>query len=675
MPIGYSLFTGILAITGQLGLIMTGDITPVLYPMVPVAIYGYYRLARGKAMAPKWAIGAGAVLTMLLFGADVAIAGTDILLAVAHLTIIFQALKSFDLKDPWDNLQVFFMSLLQVLVTSELTRSIAFGVVFVIFVAAMAGAITISHFIKEGTSARVSLPGPVTFVSTTIIAMTVVCFVIIPRPRGGYIGGEHESNTPHVGFSGNVRLGALEGMELDPTIVMRVESPAPPPYYLRGAVLDRFDGTAWSSSVFDKYPLPGGVPDNISGNGNSVYDVPRFNDSTPANRKTWYRISLEPSNSQIAFAPAGAVSLKTSFGPVLADEEGIFTMPEKAGRRISYTVFVSPAAGPGNVVAGRHVPPVNSEDFLQMPRGLERLQELAMQITNGYPGPLQKAYAIEKYLGQHCSYSLYVPASRPGISPIIDFLFGTRRGYCEHFASAMALMLRAAGIPSRLVAGYSGGEFNPVGNYSIIRQRDAHTWVEALINGKWTRFDPTPAGLAAAQEKPGRLSLYIDALRMKWFRYVVSFSSSDQARLLGALTSGFTGSRPAQHSRIQALARFHLKASPAILPVTIILGAALAVIAAIRAGKAKDHSPQTRMYLKFRKRLGKMGAQFTASSTPDEVLKEAAVLGFPDAARNFINEYEEIRFGKKPESALFKRNYRELMSFQPNSPRSGTKVQ
>lgn len=669
MPIGYSVFTGILALAGQLGLIMTGDITPILYPMVPMAMYGYSRLVRGRRMAPKWAVGAGAVLTMLLFGADITAGGSDVLLAVAHLTIIFQALKSFDMRDPWDNLQVFFMSLLQVLVTSELTRSIAFGALFVIFVVAMAGAVTLSHFIKEGTSSRVSLPGPVTFVSATIIALTVVSFIIIPRPRGGYFGGERGSNAPEVGFSGNVRLGALEGMKLDPTIVMRVESPDQPPYYLRGAVLDRFDGTAWSSSVFDKYPLYG---------TGDAYDVPRFEDSPSSDKKTWYRISLEPLDSQIAFAPGGAVSIKSAFQDVDVDEEGIFTMPDKAGRRTTYTVFVSPLQRAGLDRENPAITSARNETFLQMPGGLERLRELAQKITDGYPGTLEKAYAIEKYLGQHCSYSLYVPASRPGISPIIDFLFGARRGYCEHFASAMALMLRAVGIPSRVVAGYSGGEYNPVGDYSIIRQSDAHTWVEAFIDGQWMRFDPTPSGLAVAHGKPGRLSLYLDALKMKWFRYVVSFSSGDQARILGAIASGLAGFKPAGHAAKnipQSIFRFHLRASSAILPAVIILAVALVVFAAARARNVNGPGPETRMYLRFRKRLEKMGAELTLASTPDEVLKEAALLGFPEAIWDFIAEYEAIRFGQKPESDLFRKNYGVLMSFQPNSPKSGTKVQ
>src|SRR5690606_13368344 len=94
-----------------------------------------------------------------------------------------------------------------------------------------------------------------------------------------------------------------------------------------------------------------------------------------------------------------------------------------------------------------------------------------------------------------------------GEHPVDDFLFNTRSGFCEHYASAFAFLMRAAGIPARVVTGYQGGEVNPIGGYLIVRQSEAHAWVEVWLEGRgWVRIDPTAAvsplrvesGIAAA---------------------------------------------------------------------------------------------------------------------------------------------------------------------------------
>ena len=133
------------------------------------------------------------------------------------------------------------------------------------------------------------------------------------------------------------------------------------------------------------------------------------------------------------------------------------------------------------------------------------------------------------------------------------FLFDTRRGFCEHYASAFVVMLRAAGIPGRVVTGYQGGEINPRGGYMIVRQSDAHAWAEAIVDGQWMRFDPTAAvapsrverGLfgAVAASEPVPLfarqdggwlkgvQLAVDAINHQWRRNVVQFNCDRQRAL------------------------------------------------------------------------------------------------------------------------------------------------
>ena len=122
------------------------------------------------------------------------------------------------------------------------------------------------------------------------------------------------------------------------------------------------------------------------------------------------------------------------------------------------------------------------------------------------------------------------------MGPIEDFLFNTKKGYCEHYASSMVLMLRSLGIPSRVVTGFYGGEKNEYGAYLIVRKSNAHSWVEALTDGRWKRFDPTPT---VAIMRPSAVDLMLDSLQLNWSRYVVGFSFSDQREILRGLTMPF----------------------------------------------------------------------------------------------------------------------------------------
>ena len=114
------------------------------------------------------------------------------------------------------------------------------------------------------------------------------------------------------------------------------------------------------------------------------------------------------------------------------------------------------------------------------PAGNPRTAEFAHSLRAQYPDERRFISAILQWF-------------RSEGEPVDMFLFDTRRGFCEHYASAFVVMLRAAGIPARVVTGYQGGEINPRGGYMIVRQSDAHAWAEAIVDGQWVRFDPTAA--------------------------------------------------------------------------------------------------------------------------------------------------------------------------------------
>ena len=170
--------------------------------------------------------------------------------------------------------------------------------------------------------------------------------------------------------------------------------------------------------------------------------------------------------------------------------------------------------------------------YLQLPEQLDpRIPELAQQITGSETSPYLRALAIERYLSTHYDYTLQLP-SQPPADPIADFLFHRRRGHCEYFASSMAILLRTVGIPSRIITGFRGAQFNQLNANYIVRASDAHSWVEAYIPGAgWTTFDPTPAGDAAAATLWTRYQLYLDAAREFWREWIVNYDAGHQQAL------------------------------------------------------------------------------------------------------------------------------------------------
>src|SRR5208282_4564671 len=160
--------------------------------------------------------------------------------------------------------------------------------------------------------------------------------------------------------------------------------------------------------------------------------------------------------------------------------------------------------------------PAAMDEYLKLPPLDIRIPNLAEQITAQAPSNYEKAVALEQYLSTHFAYTLEPPRTPPR-DPLANFLFERKRGHCEYFASSMAVMLRWLRIPSRLVTGFRGGEYNDLTGQYVVRASDAHSWVEAYFPGSgWISFDPTPAGSLSTRTGWSRMQLYVDAAASFW---------------------------------------------------------------------------------------------------------------------------------------------------------------
>jgi transglutaminase-like putative cysteine protease len=628
MPRTYKFLTFVLAFTGCLSLLMTGE-TMVLMSLTVIGIFpGYYRFLKGKPQAPKWAIGGLSVLTLLIFFVDSFAISNDYFLAVAHLTLAFQAIKSFDLKEPWDHLQVYFMSLLQLIIASELTHSIAFGVIFVLFLVALVSAIVIAHFIKEGTTSKVNIRKPVALISVLAVVVTVTFFVSVPRISGGIWGKGHVKTIRTVGFSGRVDFGSFSNLKLDPTVVMRVEvsGNSKGPYYWRGITLDYFDGVSWSDT-FDSR-------ERVSKEDGRFQLQPFERDRAVAQR-----IFLEPMDTDLIFGLSRIAAIETEARGLFADRSGSLFIPAKRGKQFRYTAYS---------IADRQTAIGDMDKYLQLPADTRRISALARETAGREEGDLAKAIKIESFLRNNYTYSLSVPTPPPGMSAIEDFLFNSKRGYCEHYATAMVLMLRTLGIPARIVTGFSGGELNTYGGYIIVRESNAHSWVEAAIDDEWMRFDPTPP---VSVERPSSLVLFVDALKMNWDRYVVAFNISDQKEIVRVFSLPFR--LPQMPEFRPGIASFVI-----FLSISAILAAIVILLTRLR-GRRYDFL--TAQYVKVRNSVRRRGARVSVSSTAAEVAEEAVRLGMNGKIREFVATYEGHRFGGREMSGEDRVKYKRLM--------------
>jgi hypothetical protein len=320
--------------------------------------------------------------------------------------------------------------------------------------------------------------------------------------------------------------------------------------------------------------------------------------------------------------------------------------------------------------------PPDIERYLQRsPRVDPRVVELARTITAGEPSDYDKAAAVEQYLRTRYGYSLQM-ATTPPPDPLAYFLFERKEGHCEYFASAMAVMLRAVGIPSRVVNGFHGGEYNDLTGSYIVRARNAHSWVEAYIPGyAWVSFDPTPPDSSPAAGSMHRFALYLDAAREFWREWVINYDFLHQRNLtISAMAYGRnageqtrTWIRGLYEALLASARQVHRDAERR--PRTWALGAVLAIMTCVllanaarlwrlarthRLARTPMKAPQaaaSAWYGCMTRSLARKGFRKTAVQTPGEFVASIADLELKSSVARFTRHYERARFGKSGQDA------------------------
>ncbi|GMR04577.1 MAG: DUF3488 and transglutaminase-like domain-containing protein [Thermodesulfobacteriota bacterium] len=640
-----TIVTYFMALLGLYSVTLVESVSPGFMALIIGAVFISLVLnVKKKRVLPSRIWNFLALVIFIIFVADYLLTAKDlwdIITIATRFLIILLAVKLFDLNANRDYVIVYGAVFFLILAAAATTMSLVFLPLLVVFIISAIFAMIVINIKKEfdlrGLAGTEPPPGlfdapffiSLVTVTTVSVGVTFILFFIIPRMETGFFQRKTLNAIKVTGFSDTVEFGAIGTVKKDHTVVMRVEFPGAKrpagPIYFRGAVLEEYDGTAWKRRT---------GPNSLVRNKGGLFTFQK-----PGRRLVEQKILLEPLSTEVLFAEPYAVRLSAPFPNIWRDAAGAIYLPSPPYSRIRYTVWSSPGASPTGPESGNDMRRLLDLTGAAGGDAGGRLKDLAARLTAGKKTAAQKAAAVKAYLSENYRYTLDV-GKGGGTNPIDDFLFFTKEGYCEHFATAFAMLLRAANVPTRLVTGFLQGEWNDMGGYFIVRQSDAHSWTEVYLDGTgWTRFDPTPSAGLKPFSPTSRLSLYLDYMRLKWNRYIISYTSVDQKR--------FAGNLSARSSSLIAGLKRAMKTGAIrgfLLPLAagfILVAAAFIIIVRKKGALLTRPAKTPPFYLEMLKILSKKGFCRLSSETPVEFS-----LRIGDAGVKLITElYMEERYG------------------------------
>jgi transglutaminase-like putative cysteine protease len=482
------------------------------------------------------------------------------------------------------------------------------------------------NFAAPGRALRANLKTAGVLLAQAVPVMLIL-FFLFPRVQGPLWGLPQDAYSGVTGLSDSMSPGLISRLSQSDAIAFRVkfeqDAPPRPQLYWRGPVFWHFDGRTWRAGQYRPF---GQVKFEAEG---KPYD---------------YEVTLEPHNHNWLFALELGAKVPPNAN-ITADNVLVSRTPVRNRVRYDMRSYT-------NVTARGNDDADELEPALQLPRGFNpRARKLAEEWAASLNTDAAIARrALSYFREQGFVYTLEPPLL--GRDSVDEFLFGTKSGFCEHYASSFVFLMRAAGVPARVVTGYQGGEINPVDQYMIVRQSDAHAWAELWLKGRgWVRFDPTAAaspvrvesGVAAAVPATDPLPLMArttliwlrearynwDALANKWNQLVLGYNPERQREFLTRVGMN----EPSWEN----------------MAFTLFwgIGGLLALLTAWLLRHIRTADPVQRLWLRFCAKLGRKGSARAPHEGPADFVARAAE-GHPDKAESIraIGErYIALRYG------------------------------
>jgi transglutaminase-like putative cysteine protease len=600
------------------------------------------------------------------------IAGSTILLALgghpatvslAHFASLCQGLQLLDSRPRKSEFLLVTLSLFQVILAANLTDSLLFPPLLIVFVFSAVWTLLVHTLrieaIEAGDAGAASIaitPGlrrMTVFSSAAAILLALVLFALLPRMHTSMLRTSVGRGDAVAGFSNRVELGTLGRIRSDRTVVLRVQTlEGKPPdvrdAYWRGLAFDSFDGKHWAITPNLRIPRPESVKFGISiGPG-------------PQEADRVQRIVREPVAGGVLFGAGLPRYVEGALLQLESDPNGGLYAPLENNQRIRYTIETqSNPHHARDLTRDRALPPVDSRGrYLALPALAPAVQVLADSITAGQTSDAGRAAAIEAHLRNHGRYTDTPPpmGADAGRSPIEDFLLGELAGHCEYFASGMVVLARQSGLSSRLVNGFAGGRRNPLGDFVELSRSDAHAWVEVhYANAGWVRYDPTPPDLRLQRlgglSFLGHLADLSSSLELWWFQRVVDFDGADQIAGLKSALSAWQKLRPSLADGLRG-GPFATRRAETWTPLNTSLGClgalGLGSLLFVRSRRRRRSPPLPAGYARALRLLARQGLARSKSETARGFARNVEASTSREAAHAFhgiTDAYLEERFG------------------------------
>jgi len=624
-----------------------------------------------------------------------------VLLASVHFLLFVTAVRVYSATTDRDALFLAMLAFAAILAAAILTIDTYFLAFFVAFLLS-AVAMFVGLEIRRGARGAVFPPlnaqpdrerrfhRALALAALTValgaVALGAALFFVFPRFSAGYFARAGLQPSLMSGFSDSVELGRIGEIKQNTAVVMRVRTGRRLNYPLlrwRGIALTTFDGRRWTTTE-------AGKENRAPGDDGWIQLFSERNLQAPPAAEVHFTVLLQPIASDALFAPAQLIMLRGNFlgdsgtyyansrrSSVVLYPSGSVYNPYRNYAQIRYEgISLVPMSRPQKArFAGTDYPDNLRNLYLRLPSSLDpRIPDLARKITVAAHNPFDKAVIMEYFLRNNFAYTLTL-TGKPGKDPLAHFLFDTRAGHCEYFASAMAVMLRTLGIPSREVNGFLPGEYNDVAGDYIVRASDAHSWVEAYFPGSgWIPFDPTPPSSSDFSGLMARMGMYVDWFQLNWNEWIINYDFAHQIQLSRSVRQGsmdWSESLRAEFRHLQDRGMNSLTSwqeshgqlgllFPAALVFLLVILRFDWVLKFIRwlsltwqlhvSPEMRDNSMlASRLYAEFLRLLERRGFTRAETQTALEFARSLPVhRELVPAVREFTDLYAQARFGDKP---------------------------
>jgi hypothetical protein len=613
----------------------------------------------------------------IFFAADYFLLSRDLLRSAVHLAFFLAVLKVLTARTTRDYAYVAAIACLELLAAALLSIDFNFFLSLALYLLCAMAALTSAEIRRSIGASQSTARGKLKrfhprlallsiSIAVGILALTAGLFFILPRTADAALSKlAHRSVIP--GFTDEVKLGAIGEIKKGSRTVMHVSIFSGQPaadLKWRGAALADFDGRRWSNELSSKtfLAVEAGHADLESAQGRG--------------RPLSYHVDYDGLDAKALFFAGTPEKIDIEEPRLVRWAEGNYALEHTPAPTFHYDAWAR-VQGPPETALPFYPPPVlplrERERYLQLPTALDpRIPALAHSITEYERTDLGRARAMESALRRNYAYSLDLPSREPR-DPLADFLFDRKKGYCEHFASALAVMLRTIGIPSRLATGFQSGQYNPITQLWVISASDAHSWVEAWIPGYgWSTFDATPADLGGGEfALLTQLGLYLDAAETFWKDWVVGYDMGRQGSLAERMENGARRMGIRWYDAVSAV-ETGWRSWAALFTRNVLTGVGLAIAAVllawallprlirvlrirlrverVRRGQA-SMGDATLLYTRMLRALKRRGYEKPAWFTPVEFAASLPQGPLGAAVMEFTAVYNALRFGGDNDAA------------------------